>query len=91
MTAIHSSAVVDPAAQLDDSVSVGPYTVIGAHVKVGAGTTIGAHCVLEGSTSIRRNNSIFQFTSLGAIPQDKKSAGEPCKLVIAENNTIREF
>ncbi|WP_442957726.1 acyl-ACP--UDP-N-acetylglucosamine O-acyltransferase [Polaromonas sp.] len=91
MTGIHATAIVDPAAQLDSSVSVGPYTVIGPHVKVGAGTTIGAHCVIEGHTTIGRDNRIFQFNSLGAIPQDKKYAGEPCELVIGERNTIREF
>ena len=91
MTGIHSTAIVDPRAQLDSSVSVGPYTVIGPHVKVDAGTTIGAHCVIEGHTTIGRENRIFQFNSLGAIPQDKKYAGEPCELVIGERNTIREF
>ena len=88
---IHPSAVVDPAAELDSSVTVGPYTVIGPHVKVGAGTTIGPHCVIEGHTTIGRDNRIFQFNSLGAIPQDKKYAGEPCELVIGDRNTIREF
>ena len=91
MTMIHSTALVDPAAQLHDSVAVGPYTVIGPHVTIGAGTTIGAHCVLEGRTAIGRDNRIFQFNSLGAIPQDKKYAGEPCELVIGDGNTIREF
>lgn len=88
---IHPSAVVDSAAELDSSVTVGPYTVIGPHVKVGAGTTIGPHCVIEGHTTIGRDNRIFQFNSLGAIPQDKKYAGEPCELVIGDRNTIREF
>jgi UDP-N-acetylglucosamine acyltransferase len=88
---IHATALVDPAAELDTSVSVGPYSVIGPHVKIGAGTTIGAHCVIEGHTTIGRDNRIFQFNSLGAIPQDKKFAGEPCELVIGERNTIREF
>ena len=91
VSAIHATAVVDPKAELDSSVSVGPYTVIGAHVKVAAGTTIGAHCVIEGHTTIGRDNRIFQFNSLGAIPQDKKYAGEPCELVIGNRNTIREF
>ncbi len=91
VTAIHPTAIVDPAAELDSSVSVGPYTVIGPHVKVGAGTTIGAHCVIEGHTTIGRDNRIFQFNSLGAIPQDKKYAGEPCELIIGERNHIREF
>ena len=91
MSLVHPTALVDPAAELDSSVSVGPYTVIGPHVKVGAGTTIGAHCVIEGHTTIGRDNRIFQFSSLGAIPQDKKYAGEPCELVIGDRNHIREF
>ena len=88
---IHPSAVVDAHAEIDNTVTIGPYTVIGPHVKVGAGTTIGAHCVIEGHTTIGSDNQIFQFNSLGAIPQDKKYAGEPCELVIGNRNTIREF
>ena len=88
---IHPTALVDPLAQLDSSVSVGPYTVIGPHVRIAAGTSIGAHCVIEGHTTIGRDNAIFQFNSLGAVPQDKKYAGEPCELVIGDRNTIREF
>jgi UDP-N-acetylglucosamine acyltransferase len=91
VTAIHPTAVVDAAAQIDSSVTVGPYTVIGPHVRIGAGTTVGPHCVIEGHTTIGRDNRIFQFSSLGAIPQDKKYAGEPCELVIGDRNTIREF
>ncbi len=91
MTIIHATALIDPAAELDSSVTVGPYTVIGPHVKIGAGTTVGPHCVLEGHTTIGCDNRIFQFASLGAIPQDKKYAGEPCELVIGNGNTIREF
>ena len=91
MTAIHATAVVDPGAELDSSVSVGPYTVIGPQVRIGAGTSIGPHCVLEGRTTIGRDNRIFQFNSIGAIPQDKKYAGEPCELIIGDRNVIREF
>ena len=91
MSAIHATALVDPGAELDSSVTVGPYTVIGPHVRIGAGTTIGPHCVLEGHTTIGQDNRIFQFNSLGAIPQDKKYAGEPCELVIGDRNTVREF
>lgn len=65
--------------------------MIGPNVRIGAGTRIGAHCVIEGHTRIGRDNHIFQFNSLGAIPQDKKYAGEPCELVIGDRNTIREF
>ena len=91
MTLIHPSAIVDPAAELDSSVTVGPYTVIGPHVRIAARTTVGPHCVIEGHTTIGRDNRIFQFNSLGAIPQDKKYAGEPCELHIGDRNTIREF
>jgi UDP-N-acetylglucosamine acyltransferase len=88
---IHSTAIVDLKAEIDSTASIGPYTVIGPNVRVGSGTTIGAHCVIEGHTTIGRDNRIFQFNSLGAIPQDKKYAGEPCELVIGDRNTIREF
>ena len=91
MTAIHPTALVDSQAQLHESVSVGPYSVIGPHVRIAAGSSIGAHCVIEGHTTIGRDNKIFQFNSIGAIPQDKKYAGEPCELVIGDRNTIREF
>jgi len=91
VTAIHATAIIDPAAELDSSVTVGPYSIIGPHVKIAAGTTVGPHVVIEGHTTIGRDNRIFQFSSLGAIPQDKKYAGEPCELVIGERNTIREF
>ena len=91
MTAIHATAIIDPAAKLDSSVTVGPYSVIGPHVNIGAGTTVGPHCVIEGHTTIGCDNRIFQFSSLGAIPQDKKYAGEPCELLIGHRNTIREF
>jgi UDP-N-acetylglucosamine acyltransferase len=91
VTAIHPTALVDSHAQLHESVSVGPYSVVGPHVRIGAGSSIGAHCVIEGHTTIGRDNKIFQFNSIGAIPQDKKYAGEPCELVIGDRNTIREF
>ena len=91
MSHIHPSAIVDRAAELDSSVAVGPYTIIGPHVRIAAGTTVGSHCVIEGHTTIGRDNRIFQFNSLGAIPQDKKYGGEPCELRIGDRNTIREF
>jgi UDP-N-acetylglucosamine acyltransferase len=88
---IHATAIVDPQAQIDSSASVGPYSVIGPHVKIGAHTKIGAHCVIDGHTTIGAHNEIFQFNSLGAVPQDKKYAGEPCELIIGDRNVIREF
>ena len=91
MALIHPTAIVEEGAQIDSSVSIGAYSVIGPHVKIGTGSTVGPHCVIEGRTTIGSDNRIFQFNSLGAIPQDKKYAGEPCELVIGNGNTIREF
>jgi len=91
MTQVHSTAIVDPKAELDASVAIGPYAVVGPHVRIAAGTTVGAHCVIEGHTTIGRDNRIFQFASLGAVPQDKKYDGEPTELVIGDRNTVREF
>ncbi|HEX7441215.1 MAG TPA: acyl-ACP--UDP-N-acetylglucosamine O-acyltransferase [Caldimonas sp.] len=91
MAKVHPTALVESGAELAELVSVGPYSIIGAKVRVGAGTTIGAHCVIEGRTTIGRNNRIFQFCSLGAVPQDKKYAGEDTALAIGDRNTIREF
>jgi UDP-N-acetylglucosamine acyltransferase len=88
---IHPTAIIDPKAELASDVEVGPYTIIGPDVRIDAGTTIGAHVTIEGPTRIGKNNRIFQFSSLGAAPQDKKYAGEPTLLEIGDNNTIREF
>ena len=91
MSRIHATAVIDPAAQIADDVSVGPFAVIGPHVSIGAGTSVGAHCVIDGHTTIGRDNRLFQFASIGSAPQDKKYAGEPTRLTIGDGNTIREF
>jgi len=88
---IHPTALIDPKAELDSSVEVGPYAIIGAEVKINSGTCIGAHTMVSGPTTIGKNNQIFQFSSLGAAPQDKKYNGEPTRLEIGDNNTIREF
>ncbi len=88
---IHPTAIIDPKAELDSSVKVGAYSVIGANVKVNAGTTIASHVVVQGPTTIGKNNQIFQFSSLGEAPQDKKYRDEPTTLEIGDNNTIREF
>ncbi|MCL4745759.1 MAG: acyl-ACP--UDP-N-acetylglucosamine O-acyltransferase [Burkholderiaceae bacterium] len=91
MDRIHASALVDPRAELDSSVEVGPYSIIGPEVRIGAGTVIGPHVVIEPHTTIGRDNRVFQFASIGAAPQDKKYAGEPTRLEIGDGNTIREF
>lgn len=89
--AIHPTAIVDARAKIADDVEIGAYSIIGPDVEIGAGSWVGPHVVIEGHTRIGRGNRIFQFCSLGAAPQDKKYAGEPTRLEIGDNNTIREF
>lgn len=91
MTKIHPSAIVDPKAQLDSSVEVGAFSIIGPHVRIDSGTVVGPHVVIEGHTTIGKDNKFFQFSSIGAAPQDKKWAGEPTRLEVGDRNTVREF
>lgn len=89
---IDPTARVHPDAQLAPDVEVGAYSVIGPQVRIGAGSVIGPHTVITGNTTIGRNNRVFQFASLGEVPQDKKyHAGEDTRLDIGDGNTIREF
>lgn len=88
---IHATAIVHPNARLAPDVEVGAYSIIGEHVEIGSGTVIGPHVVINGHTRIGQYNRIFQFCSLGEIPQDKKYANEPTRLEIGDHNIIREF
>ncbi|MFI3154708.1 MAG: acyl-ACP--UDP-N-acetylglucosamine O-acyltransferase [Methylococcaceae bacterium] len=88
---IDPTAIVDSNAELADDVSVGPFSVIGAGVKIGAGTRIASHVVIKGPTTIGKDNRIYQFTSIGEDPQDKKYAAEITRLEIGDRNTIREY
>jgi UDP-N-acetylglucosamine acyltransferase len=91
MAKIHTTALVDPNAKLHASVEIGAYTIIGPDVVIGAGTRVGPHVVIEGHTTIGQDNTFFQFSSIGAAPQDKKYNGEPTRLEIGDRNTVREF
>lgn len=89
--AVHPTAVITRGADLAADVEVGPYAVIGPLVRIGVGTRVGPHAVIEGRTTIGERNRIFQFASLGAIPQDLKYRGEPAELIVGNDNQIREF
>ncbi|HLR82741.1 MAG TPA: acyl-ACP--UDP-N-acetylglucosamine O-acyltransferase [Paenalcaligenes sp.] len=91
MGLIHKTALVSPTAQLHPTVEVGAYSIIGDHVCIDAGTRVGPHCVIDGHTNIGKNNEFYRFCSIGGIPQDKKYAGEPTRLEIGDDNTVREY
>jgi UDP-N-acetylglucosamine acyltransferase len=88
---IHATAIVDEKAKLGINVSIGPYSIIGPEVEIGAGTEIGPHVVIQGPTCIGEQNKIFQFSSVGEAPQDKKYNGEPTQLIVGDRNVIREY
>ncbi|MBN2645636.1 MAG: acyl-ACP--UDP-N-acetylglucosamine O-acyltransferase [Desulfuromonadaceae bacterium] len=91
MPTIHPTAIVEPGAQLAAGVEIGAFSIIRQHVSIGEGTVVGPHVVIEGRTTIGRDNQIFQFASIGAIPQDLKFHGEETTLTIGDRNKIREF
>lgn len=88
---IHPTAIVSPAAQIGDDVSIGAYSIIGDDVTIDHGTWIGPHVVIDPHVSIGPNCRIFQFAAIGAIPQDLKFGGEKSAVRIGPNVTIREF
>jgi UDP-N-acetylglucosamine acyltransferase len=88
---IHPTAIIHPGARLADKVTVGPYSVVGEHVVIGSGTVVAGHVVIEGWTEIGCDNQVFQFSSIGAAPQDLKYSGQQTYLKIGDRNRIREF
>ncbi|MGE5385912.1 MAG: acyl-ACP--UDP-N-acetylglucosamine O-acyltransferase [Betaproteobacteria bacterium] len=88
---IHPTAIVEPGARIGANVSIGAYSHIGEHVEIGDNTSIGPQVIIKGHTRIGKENRIFQFCSLGEVPQDKKYAGEETRLEIGDRNVIREF
>jgi UDP-N-acetylglucosamine acyltransferase len=91
VTAVHPSAVIDPAARLGEGVTVGPYALIGDGVTLGDGCSVGAHAVIQGPAVLGAGCKVFAFASIGTDPQDLKFRGEPTRLEIGDHNTFREF
>ena len=87
---IHDQAIVDPAAKLADDVQVGPWTYIGPDVEIGPGCIIEPHVVVRGPARIGAGNHIYQFSSIGESTPDRKYNNEPTRLLIGDNNVIRE-
>jgi len=87
---IHPQAIVDPGARLAPDVAVGPWTLIGPDVEIGPGCIVEPHVVIRGPTRIGAGNHIYQFSTIGEATPDLKYRGEPTRLVIGDDNTIRE-
>jgi UDP-N-acetylglucosamine acyltransferase len=91
MPQIHPTAIVSPKAELADDVVVGPYATIEEHVTIGPGTVIKTGCHLTGYTTIGARNQIGPHAVLGTPPQDITYRGEVTRLVIGDDNILREF
>lgn len=87
---IHPSSIVAPGAVVPESCNIGPFCTIGPDVVLGEGNTLISHVVLDGHTTIGARNTIYPFTSIGIPPQDLKYMGEPTRVEIGDENTIRE-
>ncbi len=88
---IHKTAVIDTKAKIGSNVEIGAYSVIGPNVVIEQGTKIFSHVNISGNTLIGKDNKIYPFASVGNDPQDLKFNGEKTKLLIGDNNTIREY
>ena len=88
---IHKTAIIDPNAKISSTVEIGPYSVIGPNVIINDNAIIQSHVNITGHTTIGKNNKIYSFASIGSDPQDMKYSGEQTKLLIGDNNTIREY
>ena len=88
---IHKTAIVDSKAKISSSVNIAPYCVIGPNVEIGENAKIHSHVNISGNTKIGKNNKIYPFASIGNDPQDLKYNGEETKLIIGDNNKIREY
>ncbi len=83
--------MVSPKAELAPGVKIGPYSIVGDHVTIGRDTVIGPHVVIKGHTKIGERNRVYQFVSIGSPPQDIGYNDEDTRLIIGDNNTIREY
>src|SRR5215813_8400391 len=88
---IHPTAVIDPKAEIDSEVEIGPYVVVEGPVRINRGTRVMAHAYLTGWTEIGEGNEIHPGVVLGDAPQDKGYKGEETYLRIGARNIFREY
>ena len=62
---IHESSIIHPSAEIDNDVQIGPFCIIGENVKISSGSKLHSHVVLKGPTSIGKNNTFYQFCTIG--------------------------
>lgn len=91
MSSIHPTAIISAGARIGDGTTIGPYSVIGPQVVLGRNNKIASHVVIEGHTTFGDENTVFQFASIGAVPQDLKFRGEESTLTLGDKNIVREF
>ncbi len=72
---IHSSSIIHESVKIDRSVNIGPFCTIGEGVEIQEGTSLLSHVVLKGPTVIGKNNTIYQFSTIGEDTPDKKFNG----------------
>lgn len=89
-TLIADTACVDPRAELDDDVEIGPYCVVGPDVKIGRGTRLISHVNIMGVTELGEGNVVSPFVVIGGDPQDVSYHGEPTRVIIGDHNILRE-
>ena len=70
---------------------IGEGAIIDENVVIGDNCIVEPYAVITGYTEIGDNNHIFSHAVVGSIPQDLKYKGEKTKLIIGNNNKIREF
>lgn len=88
---IHSTAIVDSKAEVDENVQIGPYAIVGPDVRVASGCHIMHHASVSGHTLLESDVVIHPFASVGGVPQDLKyTQGEICRLDIGERTILRE-
>ncbi len=90
MSKIDPTARVEDGAVIGDDATIGPYCVVGRDVTIGAQCKLAAHVFVEGHTTIGPRTVVFPFASLGTAPQSLGYKGEPTKLEIGADCTVRE-
>ncbi len=88
---IHQTAIIDKKAILNgNNIVIGPYSCIGPKVVINDHCVINSHCIVEGDTTLGKNNHLYSFCVIGSTPQHAKFDGGKSKLIIGDNNIIRE-